>query len=76
MDRSGAWRGGPVSRTKARRAASRARAWEPEEACIGPSRATIADVVLLSTIAKWMEKVVNNHFTFDAHSHGILHPLQ
>nr|VWO98329.1 Phosducin domain-containing protein [Ganoderma boninense] len=33
-------------------------------------------IVLLSTIAKWMEKVINERIQYDAHKYGIMHPCQ
>ena len=33
-------------------------------------------IVLLSTIAKWMEKIINKRIQYDAHKYGILHPCQ
>ena len=33
-------------------------------------------IVLLSTIAKWMEKIINERIQYDAHKYSILHPCQ
>ena len=33
-------------------------------------------IVLLSTIAKWMEKIINERMQYDAHKHRVLHPCQ
>ena len=33
-------------------------------------------IILLSTIAKWMEKIINEWIQYNAHKYGILHPCQ
>ena len=33
-------------------------------------------IILLSTIAKWMEKIINERIQYNAYKYGILHPCQ